>query len=215
MSINKENLTHEFISASKIFSASILTQDTDMKFIGNFGFKSGRDIDKFKDVNYKQGITGVPIVLDNSAGYLEAEVINSIDVGTHTVFIGKVVAAEIIGEQEPMTYAYYHQVKRGVAPKTAPTYIPTTLDNSSTISPLDNSSPISPLDKGGLRGVEEKREEVKKMDKYKCTICGYVYEPEKGDTDSGIQPGTPFDKLPEDWVCPVCGADKSAFEKED
>ena len=53
----------------------------------------------------------------------------------------------------------------------------------------------------------------KKMDKYRCTICGYVYEPEKGDPDSGVAPGTPFEDLPADWVCPICGATKDQFEK--
>lgn len=50
------------------------------------------------------------------------------------------------------------------------------------------------------------------MDKYVCIVCGYIYDPEKGDPDSGANPGTPFDQLPDDWVCPVCGADKSQFE---
>jgi len=53
----------------------------------------------------------------------------------------------------------------------------------------------------------------RKMAKYECTICGYVYDPEAGDPDSGIAPGTPFEELPDDWVCPVCGASKSDFEK--
>ena len=53
-----------------------------------------------------------------------------------------------------------------------------------------------------------------RMQKYKCTVCGYIYDPEKGDPDSSINPGTPFEELPSDWVCPVCGADKSLFEKE-
>jgi rubredoxin len=52
------------------------------------------------------------------------------------------------------------------------------------------------------------------MQKYKCTVCGYIYDPEIGDPDSGIKPGTSFDNLPDNWVCPVCGADKSLFEKE-
>ena len=51
------------------------------------------------------------------------------------------------------------------------------------------------------------------MDKYKCTICGYVYDPQLGDPDSGIKPGTPFEQIPADWVCPVCGAGKDVFEK--
>ena len=52
------------------------------------------------------------------------------------------------------------------------------------------------------------------MDKYVCTICGYIYDPEKGDPDEGIEPGTKFDNLPDDWTCPICGAGKEDFEKE-
>lgn len=51
------------------------------------------------------------------------------------------------------------------------------------------------------------------MDKYKCTVCGYIYDPEVGDADTNIPAGTSFDKLPADWVCPLCGAPKSDFEK--
>jgi rubredoxin len=49
------------------------------------------------------------------------------------------------------------------------------------------------------------------MDKWECTVCGYIYDPEKGDPDSNIPAGTPFEQLPENWTCPVCGAPKSQF----
>ena len=52
------------------------------------------------------------------------------------------------------------------------------------------------------------------MDKYECTICGYVYDPAEGDPDNDISAGTEFEDLPDDWVCPVCGAEKSEFEKQ-
>jgi len=120
--INKENLTHEYIDDSGVFSASILAQDTPLNLIGRFGFKSGRDIDKFDGINYKLGETQAPIVLENTLACLEAKVINSVDVGTHTIFIGDLVDAEVIAEGEPMTYAYYHLVKRGTTPKTAPSF---------------------------------------------------------------------------------------------
>jgi len=184
--INKQNLTCDCINESKAFSASILSIGTPLNFIGLFGFKGGRDLDKFKDVNYKIGSTGSPIVLDNTVGYLEVRVARSMDVGTHTLYVGDVVEAEVVSGEEPMTYAYYHQVKGGTSPKTAPTYI----------------KPESEPAKGGG------------MQKYKCTVCGYIYDPEKGDPDSGIKPGTPFEELPNDWVCPVCGASKDQFEKE-
>ncbi|MFO8110964.1 MAG: rubredoxin [Desulfosalsimonadaceae bacterium] len=53
------------------------------------------------------------------------------------------------------------------------------------------------------------------MDKYVCSVCGYVYDPANGDPDNGIEPGTSFADLPNDWVCPVCGAAKDDFEKQE
>jgi len=184
VSINKNNLTHEFIKESKVLTVSVISQDTPLSFIGHFGFKSGRDIDKLESISYKTGETQAPVVTDNALAYLEVRVIQEVDVGTHTIFIGELVGADVLREGEPMTYAYYHQVKRGTTPKTAPSYI-------------------------------AEKKEVTKMAKYRCTVCGYIYDPELGDPDGGIKPGTPFEEIPDDWVCPVCGAAKDEFEKED
>jgi len=183
VSINKNNLTWEFIKESRVFAVSVLCQDTPLSFIGHFGFKSGRDIDKLDGINYKIGQTKVPVVIDNAASYLEAKVTGEMDVGTHTIFVGEVVDADVLSEKTYMTYDYYHQVKRGTTPKTAPSY------------------------------VEGKKEIPVKMAKYKCSVCNWVYDPELGDQEGGIAPGTPFEKLPDDWVCPVCGAAKSDFER--
>jgi len=179
--INKKNYTHKFIEESGVFAISILSKEAPMKLIGQFGFKSGRDIDKFENVNYKAGKTGAPLVTDFTVGFIEAEVMKSMEVGTHTLFVGKVVEASVLGREEPLTYAYYHEIKGGRSPETAPTYI--------------------------------KSEEVNKVDKYVCQICGYVYDPEKGDPDGGIAPGTAFEDIPDDWVCPVCGTSKDQFKK--
>ena len=51
------------------------------------------------------------------------------------------------------------------------------------------------------------------MEKWQCTVCGYIYDPEEGDPDNGVDPGTKFEDIPKDWVCPVCGAEKDLFEK--
>ncbi|RKZ25642.1 High molecular weight rubredoxin [bacterium] len=178
VSINRENLTHEFIRESKVFAVSILSEDSPMELVSLFGFRSGRDEDKFQKVKYTKGKTGCPILSEYALGYLEAEVISEVDAATHTVFIGRVVEGDVLSDGTPMTYAYYHKVKRGRAPERAPTY------------------------------VEEKGE-----GKWRCRICGYIYDPEKGDPENGIPPGTSFDKLPENWVCPVCGAGKEEFEE--
>ena len=51
------------------------------------------------------------------------------------------------------------------------------------------------------------------MTKWRCTVCGYIYDPEQGDPESGIEAGTSFEELPDDWVCPLCGVSKDQFEK--
>lgn len=65
-----------------------------------------------------------------------------------------------------------------------------------------------------IKKPAESEKEDKIMDKYECTVCGYVYDPEEGDPDNDIDPGTSFEDLPDDWTCPVCGAGKDQFEKE-
>jgi rubredoxin/flavin reductase (DIM6/NTAB) family NADH-FMN oxidoreductase RutF len=185
VSINKQNLTHEYIKASNRLSVSIISQDAPLSFIGKFGFKSGRSEDKFKDTKYTVLDTGTPVIVDYVLGYLEGEVVKEFDCGSHTLFLVKITDSRLLATGTPMTYAYYHQVKRGTTPQSAPTFI--------------------------------KGEDVPKKQgvviKYKCTICNYIYDPEVGDPDGGIQPGTPFEKIPDTWVCPVCGADKSQFTK--
>ncbi len=160
-----------------------------MTFIGSFGFKSGRDTDKMKDIKYKTGQTGAPVVLDYATAYYEAEVTQAMDVGTHTLFIGKVVAAEVISEEICLTYEFYQQTKRGTTPKSAPSYIAKEKDSI------------------------EKKEAMVKLDKYECTVCGWIYDPAIGDPDGGIAPGTPFESIPDSWKCPICGAEKSQFKK--
>ena len=186
VSINKQNLTHEFIEKSSRFSASILSKDAPLNFIGRFGFKSGRDGDKFGGVKVKRLASGCPVVLDYAIGYLEAKVINKLDCGTHTLFIGEMTDSSILKTGAPMTYAYYHEVKRGTTPKTAPTFIKG-----------------EGMTTGGT-----------KMQKYRCEVCNYIYDPATGDPDNGIQPGTAFESIPDAWVCPICGASKGQFVKE-
>ncbi len=188
VSINRKCLTHEYIADSKVFTVSILAEGTPLEFIGRFGFRTGRDIDKFQEVNYKVGVTGGLIVLDNTVGFIEVEVTESIDIETHTLFIGKITACQIIDEgKTPMTYAYYRDVKHGRTPRTAATYIE-------------------------KKPKEKSVQGAKNMKKYKCLMCGYIYDPEVGDPDNDVEAGTAFEDLPDDWVCPECGAGKDEFE---
>jgi len=186
VSINKQNLTHEYIEESGIFAVSVISEEATMQFIGNFGFKSGREINKFENTKYKILSTGAPIVTDFCIAGLEFKVTQKVDVLTHTIFIGELVDAEVYSDKEMMTYSYYHLIKKGKSPKNAPTY--------------------------QAEVKQEKRED--NLKKYKCDVCGYVYDPKTGDPDGGIAPGTPFDMIPDSWVCPICGAGKSEFTPE-
>ena len=123
VAINKENLTCEYIRKSRVFAASVLGTDAPMEVIGRFGFRSGRDIDKFESIRYRTSTTGAPIMLDYAIACIEVAVTKEVDAGTHVLFIGEVVDADILKEGEPMTYAYYHQVKGGKTPDKATVYI--------------------------------------------------------------------------------------------
>jgi flavin reductase (DIM6/NTAB) family NADH-FMN oxidoreductase RutF/rubredoxin len=175
---NKDNFTAGFIAKYKAFSVSILEQNASSEIIGKFGYKSGKEMDKLSGMKIQYGITGVPIILDECIAYLEFKVVDTIDVGTHWMFIGELVSAVMLDQsKDPLTYLYYRQVKKGMAPKNAPTYI----------------------DKSKL----EARPAETPTKKYKCPVCGYIY-------DEAVEK-TKFKDLPDDWVCPACGTEKSDF----
>ncbi|MFC2132153.1 flavin reductase [Bacteroidota bacterium] len=190
---HKNNLTTEFIDKSNVFSISIIQQDVDLNYIGHWGFKSGRDFNKFEGIDYRIGKTGAPIVLDKTTAFLECEVVQKMDVGSHMIFIGKVVDSDILNKDSiPLTYSHYRNVIKGLSPKNAPTYIAKKKVRVETIVSSNNS---------------------KDMDEFICSVCGFVYNPEEGDKTSGILPGTPFDELPDEWVCPICGVGKEKFNR--
>ena len=175
---NKDNYTAGIIKQNRNFAISVLSQTVSPTVVGKFGYKTGRDLNKMEGTNITYGETGTPIVLDGAIAYIECKLVNMFDVGTHLIFIGEVVKAEILNEEGPITYAYYREVKKGVAPKNAPTYV----------------------DKSKLENKPSS-----KLDKYRCPACGYIYDPDIGDESAGIKPGTDFKDLPDDWQCPVCG----------
>lgn len=175
---NKDNYTTELIQKHQAYSVSIISQETPPDIFGTFGFKSGSKINKMTGLKIKYGESGVPIVLNAGIAYLECRVTQTVDVGTHLMFIGDLINADFIDEfKEPMTYLYYRQVKKGVAPKNSPTY----------------------LDKSRL----EKKLQDLPLKKYKCPACGFIY-------DELTEP-VKFNVLPDAWVCPACGTEKSDF----
>jgi flavin reductase (DIM6/NTAB) family NADH-FMN oxidoreductase RutF/rubredoxin len=181
---SKNNHTSSMIQKSNLFSISVLEKDTRPGIIGTFGYRSGKDIDKFDSFRFITGKTQVPILIDDTLAWFECKVSQAIDTGTHWLFIGDVVNGDLVNAQgEPLTYAWYRDVKKGKAPKNAPTYV----------------------------DPEKLVKKTIPLQKYYCTACGYIYDPALGDPEHGIPAGTRFEDLPENWTCPVCGTEKSDF----
>ncbi len=117
-------MTHDFIDTSKVFAISVLDETTPLTFIGLFGFRSGRDIDKLSRVRSKPGVTGCPLVTEHTISVLEARVVDRIDLGSHTIFIGEAVSSEVLCDGHPMTYQFYHLTLKGKTSANAPTFQP-------------------------------------------------------------------------------------------
>ncbi|NLG52632.1 MAG: flavin reductase [Clostridiales bacterium] len=121
VSINRDNYTNGCIVKTGKFAISILSEKSSPKLIGTFGFKSGRDTDKFAGISYEFK-DSLPVIMD-SCGYILLRLINKMETATHTVFLGEVYDCEAFaGAGSAMTYAYYHKVIKGKSPKNAPTY---------------------------------------------------------------------------------------------
>lgn len=122
VSINHDNFTNKCIKSAGRFALNILGEKSDPSIIGRFGFRSGKDANKF------EGKTPLikdclPLV-DGTIAYVTCKVIDIMEASTHTVFLGEVMDAQILNKDDvPMTYAYYHNVIKGKSPKNAPTYI--------------------------------------------------------------------------------------------
>lgn len=196
ISCHKNNISAKIIDSSRVFSVSVLDKETDAGLIGLFGYQTGNEDKKFERVNYTYGTTGTPIILSHAIAYFECRVVDKFDVGSHYLFIGEVVESKLLQpDKDPLTYDYFRSELKLMAPERAPTYI----------------------DKALLKQEKESiKDESKKVQgkTYRCTECSYVYDPAIGDEYQGIPPGTAFEDLPDDWVCPICAAAKSKFISE-
>ena len=120
VSINHDNFTNECIKDTGVFAINILGESCDPLVIGNFGFKSGRDNDKFE--NSKPLIKSMLPIVPEASAYITCKVIDKMETSTHTVFLGEVTDEDFLNDDTPMTYSYYHNVIKGKSPKNAPTY---------------------------------------------------------------------------------------------
>lgn len=171
--------THDCIKKTKEFTLSVLPADADPFIIGNFGFQSRRNVDKWKNVDFHL-MDGLP-VLDEAAAYLFCRVIETKELSTHTLFFCEIADA-LDGPAKALSYTEYQE-----------SWKPRVLEAFKAGKPSRPSKTALNTDVKG---------ENKMKYKWVCKVCGYVYD---GDT--------PFEELPDDYVCPLCGVPKSEFEK--
>ena len=164
VAVNRDNYTRDLILESGVFNVSILTEEAPFSLFQEFGFRSGRDCDKFDGRDAcARSANGVYFITRFANAFLSAKVLSSTELSTHTLFLAEVTEAQKLSSIPSATYAYYHAHIKPQTKKPAPS--------------------------AGKTWV--------------CSVCGYVYDEAKE--------GTPFESLPEDWVCPLCKHPKSDF----
>lgn len=176
IAVNKLNYTHDMIKKTGKFNVSFLSEDADFDLFKTFGFQSGRDVDKFEGFDgCERAENGIYYVTRGTNAMVSVDVEQTLDIGTHTIFVGTVTEEKDLTDKASCTYNYY---QNSIKPKPA-------------AAKSDSAS----------------------GDKWVCTICNYIYDPEKGDPEHGIPAGTKFEDIPDDWVCPICKHGKEVFKK--
>ncbi len=214
LTVNKANLTHDMIMNTGKFTASIISQEADFELIKRFGFQSGREADKFAGLSdIKRVSNGTLAVTQGTNSFISASVCQSIDLGTHTMFIADVGEMAMLGAARSADYAYYLE---NIKPKPKPVAV---TDEGLTVwrciicgyEYVGEELPedfVCPLCKHPASDFEKIVYEPGAVPAgvagdgsiiWRCTICGYEYV---------------GDELPENFICPICGVDYQNFEKK-
>lgn len=154
IAINKENATTGVILAAGQFEVSVLAQDAPMELIGRFGFHSSVDIDKFAETHVEEDEAGVPYVSEHAVAHFRVRIKETLDLGTHVFIMGEVEESAVLSQDEPMTYAYYHQVKGGKTPPKASSY----------------EAPDAPGEEAAAQGADASGARIA----WRCTVCGHI-----------------------------------------
>lgn len=199
VTVNKQNLTHDMIAASGKLCISVLDESAPFSLFQQFGFQSGRSADKFKGVPSKRAENGLLYLAEHSCAFLAGTVVQSVDLGTHTMFFADVEEGEVLSSLPAATYAYYHaHIKPAPAKKESKGgwrceicgYI-----YEGEELPADF---VCPLCKHGAADFVKIGGSGKTA--WRCVICGYIYSE---------------DVLPADFVCPLCKHGTADFVKID
>ncbi len=124
VAINKQNFTTQMVQKAGVFHVTALTEDVPLPLIGCFGYQTSAEVDKFADFEESTDKNGCPYVAEGAAAEFTCKLVQQLDVGTHMLLVGEVEDARILSQQTPMSYSYYHTVKKGKTPPKASSYNP-------------------------------------------------------------------------------------------
>ena len=200
LAVNKANFTHDMIAKSGVFNVSILAEDATFDIFERFGFHSGRDTDKFADfTDVARAENGVTYITRGTNGVICARVYDTVDLGTHTLFVADVTNAFSLSDTPAATYAYYHAhikpkpTAKAPAEKALWRCTVCGYEVEATDLPDDFTCPLCKHPREDFEKVE-----VAQKSLWRCTVCGYEVE---------------ADELPDDFTCPLCKHPREDFEK--
>lgn len=150
--VNKQNHTEGVIERAGHFALTVISMDATMDFIGRFGFQTSATVDKFDGITAEQTVLGDWYTPECSCAMLACKVVQTLDVGTHMLFVGEVVDAAVLSGAEPITYAYYHSTLKGKTPPKASSYV-------AEDKPEQAAAPDAPV-----------------MHHFRCVVCGHIEE---------------------------------------
>ncbi|MBE5040280.1 flavin reductase [Ructibacterium gallinarum] len=128
VSLHKDNYTEACVRHSGYFTVSILSEQIPQEIIAQFGFQSSRTTNKYERLECQMVGSGYPVIKQHVRSWILCRVVQEIDVGTHTLFIGEAEDMGRLQDETPMTYAYYHMYRKGKTAKNAPTYVETPVE---------------------------------------------------------------------------------------
>lgn len=166
IAINKENYTTKAILESGKFEVVALAESASMDFIGAFGYKSSKDIDKFASIKSAVSAQGLQYPTEHVVAHFSLKVSQTLDLGTHWYIVGEIVESQVLSEEKAMSYSYYHEVKGGKTPPRASSYDPE--EENEAFEEQDSTQAIKWRCK--ICGYEVVADEL--PDDFSCPLCG-------------------------------------------
>lgn len=213
VTVNKENFSHELILKSGRMNVHCLAESAPFSLFQRFGFQSGKDADKFQGMDVSRSENGLIELKESVNALLSLQVEETVELGTHSMFLCSVTESKVLSEENTMTYSYYQKNVKPKPQKEKKTgYVCKVCGWIYEGDELPENI-VCPICKHGYSDFEKLAEEKEALGRYQCTVCGWTYDESVGAPELKIPAGTKFEDLPEDFRCALCGMGKDRFRK--